>query len=177
MPIQTHKMAKHRNAQRGFTILELAIATVVLLVGIVSVVELVPASMQNNSNNRQSTMTTVIGQRILEQMALQPLKATAFVDSDGNALSLGAGVAGVAGSPLVAGSAQINFAAAAVPGYSLAYIDPNNPNTGTYDVRWAVVTTANAAGTITAKRFIVGARKLSVTGISLAVNFDTTVEQ
>jgi type II secretory pathway pseudopilin PulG len=175
--MRTHKMAKHRKSQCGFTILELAVATVVLLVGIISVVELVPASLQNNSNNRQDTEATVIGQRIVEQLALQPLKSTSFVDSDGNTLNLGSGAAGFAGSPLVAGSAKIDFTGAAVNGYNLQYVDPNNPNSGTYNVRWAVVTTANGGGTPTAKRFIVGVRKFGITGISFAVNFDTTVEQ
>jgi type II secretory pathway pseudopilin PulG len=169
---------KKRKAERGFTLLELAIATIVLLVGIVSVVQLIPASISSNSNSRQDTTATVIGQRILEQMALQPLTSTTFTNSDGNSLNLGdptqPGVA--VGSPLVAGTSTIDFSQAVVPGYNLQYVDPSDTNSGIYDVRWTVITTTNGVNTV-AKRFIVGTRKVGVNGFQLTATFDTTVSK
>jgi prepilin-type N-terminal cleavage/methylation domain len=38
--------------ERGFTLVELAIATVVLLVGVMAVLQLVPAAMESNRRNR-----------------------------------------------------------------------------------------------------------------------------
>ena len=158
--------------------LELAIATVILLVGIVAVVQLVPASMSNNANSRYDTKATVLGQRMIEQFALQGLNATTFTDADGNVLSLGnpAAPGVVVGSPLVVGTATINFAAATVAGYNLQYNEPSNPQSGTYDIRWAVITTVNGGSTV-AKRFVVGVRRLGLRGIPVVVNFDTTVSR
>jgi len=169
---------RKRRTERGFTMLELAVATVILLVGIVSVVQLVPASIGTNANNRYDTKATVIGQRMLEQLALQPVTAATFTDSDGNVLNLGnpATPNAVVGSPLIAGAATIDFTAARVAGYNLQYVDPNDAQRGVYDIRWAVITTVNA-GTAVVKRFVVGVRKTGVKGIPLTVNFDTTVSK
>ena len=177
-PVQRITMARRRRLQRGFTMLELAVATVILLVGIVSVVQLVPASISNNANNRYDTKATVFGQRMIEQFALQPLSSNTFIDADGNNLSLGnpATPGVVVGSPLVAGAATINFGAATVPGYNLQYVDTNDPQRGNYDIRWAVITTVNG-GSAVVKRFIVGVRRLGARGIPLTVNFDTTVSK
>lgn len=168
----------NRKSQRGFTMLELAVATVVLLVGIVSVVQLVPASIGTNMNNRYDTKATVLGQRMLEQLALQSLTSATFPDADGNILSLGnpATPGVVVGSPLIAGTATIDFTAATVPGYNLQYIDPNDPQRGSYDIRWGVITTVNG-GSPVAKRFIVGVRRFGAKRIPLTVNFDTTVSK
>ena len=170
------KMAPGRKRQRGFTFLELAIAVVILLVGIVAVVQLVPAALKSNNANRQDTMSTVIAQRMVEQMLLQPLSATSFTNSDGNTINLGSVTSNgtVVGSPLIAGKAAINFTAGMVAGYNLTYKDPNDPGSATYDVRWAVITTMN--GTPTAKRFIVGVWKRNQ-GFNQPVNIDTTLQK
>lgn len=167
-----------RKGQRGFTFIELAIAIVVLLFGVVAVVELVPRALRNNAGNRQDTISTVIAQRELEQMTLQPLTSPAFLDQDGNAINLGdlttSGT--VAGSPLVSGTAAIDFTAAKQPGYSMTYVDPNDLQGASYDVRWAVITTLNGASPI-AKRFIIGVWKQPQVTFNQPVNLDTTVEK
>lgn len=176
--IKSSRGIGRRRSQRGFTMLELAIATVILLVGIVSVVQLVPASIGTNMNNRYDTKATVLGQRMIEQFALQPLTAATFTDADGNILNLGnpATPGVVVGSPLVAGAATIDFTQATVAGYNLQYVDPNDPQRGSYDIRWAVITTVNA-GTPVVKRFVVGVRRFGAKRIPLTVNFDTTVSK
>jgi len=166
------KMSPGRKKQRGFTFIELAIAVVILLVGIVAVVQLVPAALKSNSANRQDTMSTVIAQRMVEQMLLQPLSATSFTNSDGNTINLGSVTSGgtVVGSPLISGKAAIDFAASKVTGYNLTYQDPNDPGSARYDVRWAVV------GSSTAKRFIVGVWKRNQ-AFNQPVNIDTTLQR
>ncbi len=167
-----------RKKQRGFTFIELAIAVVILLFGIVAVVQLVPAALTSNNANRQDTMSTVIAQRMVEQMMLQSLSATSFTNSDGNTVNLGSVTSSgtVVGSPLISGTANIDFTATKVTGYNLTYVDPNDSFSATYDVRWAAVTTLNGAS-LTAKRFIVGVWKKNTGVFNQPVNIDTTVQK
>ncbi len=169
-----------RTEQKGFTLMELAVATVVLLVGAVAVMQLVPAALQTNLYNRVDTSSVVIAQRELDQMEDQPLTAVTFTDADGNLCNLGnpgaAGTTVTAGAALVAGSspAAINYTAAQVGGYSFNFTNPQDPTDGVYDVRWSVTTTTNAAGTVTSKRFIVGAwRRVSVQQLLPPVTIDS----
>ena len=53
---------KHRG-QQGFTLIELMIAVVVLVVGAVSVAQLVPAAIFLNSRNRADSSSLVFAQR------------------------------------------------------------------------------------------------------------------
>jgi prepilin-type N-terminal cleavage/methylation domain-containing protein len=172
------KMTSGRKKQRGFTFIELAIAVVILLFGIVAVVQLVPAALTSNNANRQDTMSTVIAQRMVEQMMLQSLTATSFTNSDGNTVNLGSVTSSgtVVGSPLISGTANIDFTATKVTGYNLTYVDPNDSFSATYDVRWAVVTTLNGTS-LTAKRFIVGVWKKNTGVFNQPVNIDTTVQK
>ena len=69
--------------------LELAVATLILMVGIVGVVQLVPASQTSNLNNRVDTTAMVFAQREMDQMINQPLTSATFTDSDGRVINLG----------------------------------------------------------------------------------------
>ncbi|HVO58695.1 MAG TPA: hypothetical protein VMT51_13475 [Dongiaceae bacterium] len=172
----TKRVSKGRGSragQGGFTFIELAIAIVVLLFGVVAVVELVPRALRNNTGTRQDTTSTIIAQRELEQMVLQPLNTFAFLDQDNNAINLGdPTTSGPAGSPLNSGDPSIDFTQSTVPGYSLTYVDPNDPQGATYDVRWSVSTTFNGASPI-AKRFVIGVWRQGT--YTQPVNLDTTV--
>jgi hypothetical protein len=71
----------------------------------------------------------------------------------------------------------IDFSAGQVAGYSFNYVDPEDGSRATYDVRWAVITTANA-GTPNSKRFIIGARQVGGTGgFFQPLTLDTMVEK
>ena len=154
-----------RAEQKGFTLMELAIATVVLLVGAVAVMQLVPAALQTNLYNRVDSSSVVLAQRELDQMEDQPLTATVFADADGNVCNLGnpgaASTTVINGAPVVVNGnfVAINYNAAPVAGYNFNFTNPQDPTDGVYDVRWSVITTTNAAATVTSKRFIVGARR------------------
>src|ERR1700687_5383957 len=89
--------------QQGFSLVELMVAAVVFLVGIVAVMQLVPAAMQSNIQNRVDTASVVVAQRELDQMTAQPLSNSTFTDADGNLCDLGNNASNnvVVGSPLV----------------------------------------------------------------------------
>ncbi len=168
-----------RRTQAGFTLVELAIATVVLLFGVVAVMQLVPRAIQVNLDNRMNTTSTVIAQRLMDLMIHAGVNATTLVDPTGtfpcgplnvcNLEPVGGALAACAAAPCDLVSPQpppllanggINFNAAPVPGFRLIFTDPNDPGGGPYDIRWVVVTSVRNVGPFTkvavSKRYIVG---------------------
>ena len=129
--------AMREREQSGFSVLEMILASAILMVGIVSVVQLVPASLQSSVGNRMDTMATVVCQRELDQMLSQPLNVNSFQDSDGHTVSLG-GVGSPGASVLMSGqSVVIDFSPNTTPpsGFSTTYTDPSQSN---FELRWAV---------------------------------------
>jgi prepilin-type N-terminal cleavage/methylation domain-containing protein len=175
----------YREEQRGFTLMEILVATVVLLVGMVAVAQLVPISLTINSGNRTGSTALVIEQRLLEQMLDQPLTvatctAPACPDAQANTWNLGnaATPKTIVGSPvtMVNNSPAIDFSAGQIPNYFATIADPEDPYGATYDVRWAVVTYVNGAQ-VTGRRFLVGARQIGGQGYFLPLTLDATIEQ
>jgi prepilin-type N-terminal cleavage/methylation domain-containing protein len=179
-PHVCEKRSKARRGQRGFTLTEVLIAIVILLVGIVAVAQLVPASIGSNSTNRNDSSALVFAQREMNQFLGQPLNMSlvppSFIDAEGNSCNLGDPTQPnqMIGSPVVVFYNQlvIDFSQSTVPSYSFTYHDPNDPFDVNYDVRWAVYTTVNGAS-VASKRFILGARKKGGNGIYNPVTLDT----
>jgi len=176
-----HNEAKPRRAaQRGFTLVELALATVVLLVGVIAVTQLVPAAMQSNLGNRYDSTAMVLAQRELDQMLDQPITATQFTDADGRVIQLGnpATPNVQVGCPaqMVGPVARINFTAPAVANYNFVYTDPNDPTQPTYQFRWAVITTVQGT-TPASKRFIVGVWMINAPLATTSVTLDDWVQR
>jgi prepilin-type N-terminal cleavage/methylation domain-containing protein len=173
-----------RKSQRGFTFVELLMAIVILLIGVVAVAQLVPASVGSNSTNRNDSSALVFAQREMDQFLAQPLNLAvsppAFIDEENFSCNLGDPTQPnvVVGSPYVVLNNQviIDFTQPQVAGYSFTYHDPNEPTELYYDVRWAVITTTNN-GLVTSKRFIMGARKKGGNGIYQPVTLDTMLEK
>jgi prepilin-type N-terminal cleavage/methylation domain-containing protein len=166
--------------QGGFTLTEVLVAIVVLMVCLVAIAQLIPASIVSNATNRNDSSAMVLAQSELNQMIAQPLTSTGFTDALSNACVLGDPTqpGQAVGSVLVTGQPVIDFASAQVPGYSFNYQDPNDPTGTTYDVRWAVITTVSpASGMATSKRFILGATKRGGNGFYVPVALDTQVEK
>jgi len=156
----------------------------ILLVALVAVAQLVPASALMNLSNRMDSAALVFAQRELDQMIDQPLLSAAFTDNLGNPCQLGnpATPNVVQGSAVTVSAdnrAIIDFGPAPVAGYSFLYrdlTDPNGatPNGVTYDVRWAVIVTGNGT-TGSSKRFILGVRQLGGKRFAPPVTLDTMV--
>jgi prepilin-type N-terminal cleavage/methylation domain-containing protein len=178
--------SKQRMQQQGFSILEMMLATVILLVGLVAIGQLVPASILLNYRNRMDSSALVFAQRQLDLILDQPLNlpGNAFTDQQGNTYKLG--------DPATPNTRQgynvvsfnnetlIDFNGAPPPpayptnGYGFTYQDPTDPNGTTYDVRWTVIVTGNGS-TAASKRFILGVRQLGGNGYFLPITLDTMV--
>jgi prepilin-type N-terminal cleavage/methylation domain-containing protein len=171
-----------RDGQRGFSILEMMLATIILLVGLVAIAQLVPASILMNYRNRTDSSALVFAQREMDQMLDQPLNPTPpqFTDALGNVCYLGssASLNTVQGSPVVVVNNQplINFNAAPVTNYSFTFSDSTDPTGTTYDVRWAVIITGNA-NNVSSKRFILGVQQRGGNGYFQPITLDTMVER
>ena len=180
-----------RNAERGFTLTEMLIATAIILVGLVAVAQLVPASALLNANNRSDGTALVFAQKELEFMREQTLVVPVappptFTDPLGvlcpATCSLGDPTqpGQVIGSPVVPTSTPplIDYSAAPVPGYSFTYIDPNDPFGASYDVRWAVVTFTNLQTNVTTgRRIILGVFRRGMRTPTYPITLDTMVEK
>ncbi|HUC53702.1 MAG TPA: prepilin-type N-terminal cleavage/methylation domain-containing protein [Candidatus Cybelea sp.] len=166
-----------RMHQNGFSILEMLLATVILLVGLVAIAQLVPASILLNYHNRADSSALVFAQRELDQMLDQPLTVTSFTDGLGNTCQLG--------NPAVTNSVQgtnvkvfnnqtiIDFNSS-VSGYNFTFTDPTDPSGATYDIRWAVIVTGSG-GAPFSKRFILGVRQVGGNGYFQPITLDTMV--
>lgn len=172
-----------RFQQSGFSLVEMMFATVILLVGLVAVAQLVPASILLNYRNRMDSSALVFAQRQLDQMIDQPLTSNSFLDVLGNTCQLGnpATLNTVQGNNVVFINSQtlIDFSPPPGPpapanGYSFTYQDPTDPNGTTYDVRWAVIVTGNSS-VVFSKRFILGVRQIGGSGFFLPITLDTMV--
>jgi prepilin-type N-terminal cleavage/methylation domain-containing protein len=177
-----------RSNQRGFTLTEMLVATVVVIVGLVAVAQLIPTSVLLNSNNRSDGAGLAFAQRVIEALRSQPMTANTFADPQGVVCPLGATCnlgdpaqpQVVVGSPIrISYNAPIiDFSATPVDGYSFTYQDPNDPTGATNDVRWAIITTVNpTSGTVTGRRIILGVFRKGMKSVGYPVTIDTMVEK
>lgn len=184
------KFASGRSRQSGFTLVELLIAVVILLVALVALAQLVPLSVLMNSQNRNDGTALVFAQQELEVMRAQPLNTSTFPDppaptwtcSPAGSRSLGDPTQPnvLIGGPVVingAGAPIIDFSAAPVDNYSFSCVDQNDPLGVPYDARWAVITIVNPQNVVTAKRMIIGVFRRGMKSPSLPITLDTLVEK
>jgi Tfp pilus assembly protein PilV len=171
-----------RRGQSGFTLLELAVATLILMVGIAGVVQLVPASQTSNFQNRVDTTAMVFAQREMDQMIAQPLTSGTFNDADLRAINLGSQTVTntIFGGPVImqGTTPSLDFTAAAVNGYNYTFTDPNDFGDAaapTYQMRWAVISTVSGT-TVVSKRFIVGCRRFGGSGNNGQILFPAVVD-
>jgi type II secretory pathway pseudopilin PulG len=172
-------------SQTGFSILEMLLATVILLVGLIAVAQLVPASILLNYRNRTDSSALVFAQRQLDQMLDQPLSVNSFTDALGNTCELGdpavtnavqgSSVTTLNNQPIIVFNSP-NPPLAPTDGYGFTYADPNDPGRTTYDVRWAVIITGSS-GTASSRRFILGVRQVGGNGYFRPITLDALAEK
>lgn len=139
------------------SLIELMIAMVVLLVGLMGSLALVATAVQNNGRSRQQGNSTVVAQMITEKIssvtaALSPLLVV--TDCVGNNFN----VSTSAGGSVVNAQGDIDFTQAPVAQYQMLYTDCGTLGRQfTYDIRWNIQQpTANV------KILTVTAQKLNV---------------
>lgn len=191
--VNEHRQAGRSSSERGFTLIEVLVAVLVLLAGIVAVAKMVPWAMQSDLVSRNTTVASNVVQRELNQMLQQrmfvqggagacaPLSGEYyFCDADGNSIALGA--IGASSSPTSAGcpldltGQVIDFsqpASACAAGYTLLKTIPWNPVNGvtqTVEMRWRVVTMMSSNGSPVRKFIIMGVRTSQAGGPALVNN-------
>jgi prepilin-type N-terminal cleavage/methylation domain-containing protein len=184
-PIQRRTATAGSNGESGFTLVEMLIATVIVVIGLVAVAQLVPTSLMMNANNRSDGTALVIAQKQMEALRAVPLAKNSFTDPQGVTcpLSTTCDVGDPnqpgqwVGSPVVPfnNSPVINYAQPLVAGYGYTYTDPNDPSGAVNDVRWAVVTVTN--GTVTGRRIVVGAFRRGMKTLTYPISLDTMVSK
>jgi prepilin-type N-terminal cleavage/methylation domain-containing protein len=160
MTVQFH----FRKRQRGFTLIELMISMLVLLVGLGGLLVLLVSSLYTNKTASTDTSATMVAEHILEQITAQGLQATTPLQVSDctyptpvttnfatNPATLGAGNSGANGGNGAAltanGVIDWTQAFSAVPTdpvsgypYAIKYTDCGTGGKQTvYDVRWNVI--------------------------------------
>jgi hypothetical protein len=144
------KKRNKSSKERGTSLIELMIACLVLMIGVMGVVSLIPIAIAENGRNRQQSNSTVISQMVMEKLLSVPAGSTAALTiSDCTPTAFTVNTTG-GGAPLLA-SGDVNFSAAAPAGYSMNYTacGPVGGAQSIYDVRWNIQTPSTFVKLIT----------------------------
>lgn len=132
-----------RKESRGFSLVELMIAMVVLAVGLLAAAGLICAAMSTNVVPKLGSTSATLAESTMERILSIPPDATGaaasatLTDCSGNSFTVNTLVGG---SPLVTNQNEVtvDFQQPAVPGYSMQYVICASNQNITYDVRWTV---------------------------------------
>jgi type IV pilus assembly protein PilV len=123
---------RNRN-EAGFSLIEMMIASLVLLVGVLSVASLIGYSISSNFSSKNNTVATAVAERQMEV-----LRSLAFASLPDGGSTLNS-------------SGNITFTGSPVSGYSITASLADSDQIGktvSYDVRWNI-TTVNGLKKIT----------------------------
>lgn len=189
-----------RKSDSAFTLLEVMVAMIVLLIGLVAVAQMIPLAGNSNLNNRTNSVALIAVQRELSQIAMQSLTATAttctngtpptgsysFCDTDGDPIALGPTSAGSvpvsSGCPLTTGKTGLDFSQALTSCPAGYYVtktmswDQVDGITQKVEIRWNVVVEFSS-GTPYKKFIVMGARALSPTPTTLVNDVQTVISK
>jgi len=135
----TNRIRKNpRRRQRGMTLIELMIAMVVLLVGVMGSMALIAYAIGANSRSKQQSNSTAVAQMVSEKISSQKAVLSGnltLTDCAGNSSTLYTS----AGGGSLSSTGDVDFTQAAVTGYQLYFTDcGTNGRQVTYDVRWNI---------------------------------------
>jgi type IV pilus assembly protein PilV len=128
-----NEMRDRNEKQKGFSLIEMMIASMVLMIGVISVGSLIGYAISSNFSSKNNTIATAAAERQMEQ--LRSLSFNSLVDG-GNTLD---------------SSGNITFTGSAVSGYSATVSLTDSDQIGktvSYDVRWNI-TSVNGLKKIT----------------------------
>jgi prepilin-type N-terminal cleavage/methylation domain-containing protein len=181
--MKTSTQTRKPSAQAGFTLIELAISMVVLLIGLGGLLVLLVSAIYTNKTASTDTASTMIAEHVLEQISAQGLQATTpltitdctyptavTTNFATNPAAIGSGNSGANGGngATLTASGVIDWTQAftAIPTdpvsgyqYGVLYTDCGaNGKQTVYDVRWNVIRMSTNDRLI-----VIGARPANVT--------------
>ncbi len=156
------------------SLIELMIALVVLVVGMLAAMTLVTVSVATNNRNKLDTTGTMLAQTVLEAIASQPASvSTAITINDCNPAGATAWTIATAGAAYPGAGANVNWSSTGDIDFTQSYSSlttafPNNAmkyvacgvsgQQSTYDVRWNVLTLTSYTKLITVSARQIGAQ-------------------
>jgi Tfp pilus assembly protein PilV len=155
-----------RSSQRGTSLIELLIASLVLIVGVLGCAVLIPIAIGTNSRNRQQSNSTVIAQMTMEKILSQAASSSTnltITDCAGTAstINVTGSTAGSGATVLSTGSidfSQAQGSAGAPAGYYMSYTScGTSGRQSTYDVRWNLQTPSSYVKLVTVSARMKGA--------------------
>jgi Tfp pilus assembly protein PilV len=171
---------KSRHAsQRGTSLIELMIASLVLTVGVLGTAVLIPIAIGTNSKNRQQSNSTVIAQMAMEKITSASsvgVTSVTLTDCGGTAHTINVtGSTAGAGATLLS-SGAVDFTPAqgssgAPAGYYMSYTVCGTQNRQSiYDVRWHVQNPSSYVKLVT-----ISAKLQSTTNNSVVFSLPVTI--
>jgi len=147
-----------RSSQSGMSLIELMIASFVLIVGVLGCAVLIPIAIGTNSKNRQQSNSTVIAQMTMEKITSASAGGSAtltITDCAGtaNTINIAGSTGGTGATVLSSGSidfSQVQGSSGAPAGYYMSYKScGTSGRQSTYDVRWNIQTPSNYVKLVT----------------------------
>lgn len=141
--------SKTAGKEEGMSLIELMIALLILLVGVVGSMSLVALCIGSDSRNRQQSNSTSISQMLTEQISsvkASTSPALTVTDCVGNSFS----VFTAPGGGALTSAGDVDFTKAQIANYYMLYTDcGTNGRQITYDVRWNIQQTSSYVKLIT----------------------------
>jgi Tfp pilus assembly protein PilV len=145
-------------SQRGMSLIELMIASFVLMVGVLGTAVLIPLAIGTNSRNRQQSNSTVIAQMVMENITSASANgSTSLTITDcagtANTINTTGSTSGSGATVLSTGSIDFSVAqgsTGAPAGYYMSYTScGTNNRQSIYDVRWNIQTPSSYVKLVT----------------------------
>src|SRR6266436_8478252 len=127
MELRHGKTKKAFRKERGMTLIELMIAMVVLLVGVVGSMALTAYAIGGNGRSRQQSNSTVIAQMLSEKISSQKASLSnslSITDCTGTSTT----VQTAAGGGALTSAGDVDMTQAVVTGYQMYYTDCGTSN-------------------------------------------------
>jgi prepilin-type N-terminal cleavage/methylation domain-containing protein len=181
--MRNHHRGHKATSQRGFSLVEVMMALLVMGIGLVGGIMVIAVSTVNNGNSKLHTAAATLARSTMEKILAIPQglpgnTQTSMTDCAGNNFVVEtAPTAPQSGTPLIQSGAfngSVDFSAAPVPNYSMQYVACSNTGPGmVYDIRWSVIagpTPATQLVTVSAKPGI-GNQATPAAKLTLPVTF------
>jgi prepilin-type N-terminal cleavage/methylation domain-containing protein len=178
MELKMTRQTRKPHKQSGMTLIELLIAMVVLMVGVVGSMALIVYAISGNGRNKQQSNSVVIAQLLTEKISSQKatlVNALTITDCTGTSSTVATDVGGQA----LNSSGEEDFTATPVTGYQMYYTDCGTTGRQmTYDVRWTITQpTAYTKLVVVSAQLKNAAGKTNARMYSLPVTIRTLVGQ